>query len=144
MKAEVAGSSLVSHPFVMISKLLSRIIILSFVLNILHMIEVVWSKFPSVAYSGIAKYFYSINDAIYFSSHVPLYLFMMLLFFSHINKKVLKWVLIAYSWIFISESHHFLHALLDQKYYPGAVTSLMYILLGCFYIRQLYNDFRSV
>lgn len=125
----------------MISKSLSKIILVSFGLHLLHMVEVVWSGFPALAYSEIAERFASINDAIYYSSHLPLYAGFMLFYFSHRYVKVLKWSLVAYAWVFISESHHCIRAMLNQQYYPGALTSFVYIIVGFFYIRQLNKDF---
>lgn len=128
----------------MVTKSLTRIILLSFILYFLHMIEVVWSEFPTVAYSGIANYFSTTTDVIYFSTHIPLFIFFMALFFFCKRTHGFKWYLVAYSWIFIAESHHFIRALVSLKYYPGAATSLLYVLLGCYYIRQLHNDFKRM
>lgn len=127
----------------MISKQISKIILLSLILNILHMIEVVWSHFPTLAYNGVASKFSSIENAVYYSSHIPLYILLTIFFLSHAYPKTLKWFLIAYTWVFISESHHFIHALLVRGYYPGAITSLLYIVLGYFYVRHLRHDFKN-
>lgn len=125
------------------SKKVSKIILLSLILNILHMIEVVWSHFPTIAYAGIASKFSSVENAVYYSSHIPLYLFLTIFFVSHAYPKTLKWCLISYSWVFISESHHFIHALLIRGYYPGAITSFLYIVLGYLYVRQMWHDFKN-
>ncbi len=127
----------------LISKQVSKIILLSLILNVLHMIEVVWSNFPTIAYGGIANKFSSLENAVYYSSHIPLYILLTIFFLSHAYPKTLKWCLVGYSWVFISESHHFIHALLIRGYYPGAITSFLYIVLGYFYVRQLRYDFHK-
>jgi len=125
------------------SKKLSKILLLSLMLNILHMVEVVQSNFPTIAYGRIVTNFSSMENAVYYSSHIPLYILLTIFFLSHAYPKTLKWCLFGYSWVFISESHHFIHALLIRGYYPGTITSFLYVVLGYFYVRQLRYDFRK-
>lgn len=56
------------------------------------------------------------------------------------HKSGLKWLLFAYTWVFVSEGHHFVRTVMNMEYYPGAITSFLYLVLGYFYLRRLYAD----
>lgn len=107
------------------------------------MAEVVLSGYYLFGFESLSSSFQNMSSAIYFSSHIFLYLGIFAFVLSHINKTFFKYSLIAYSWIFISESHHIFKSLLSLEYYPGSITSFLYVVLGYFYIRQLVKDIKT-
>ncbi len=119
---------------------LQKIILLSLLLNLLHMIEVYSTGYYLTGFGALEPFFANMSSAIYFSSHIFLYLGITLFFLSHINKKFFTLGLVAYSWVFISESHHFIRAILTGSYFPGSITSLLYIVIGIAYITQLRSE----
>ncbi len=106
------------------------------------MFEVVLSGYYLFGFETLSASFQNMSSAIYFSSHIFLYLGIFIFVLSHINKTFFKYSLIAYSWIFISESHHIVRSVFSIEYFPGSITSFMYVVLGYFYIIQLYKDIR--
>ena len=109
----------------------------SLVLNLLHMFEVILSGYYLFGFDGISAFFQNMSSAIF------LYLGIFVFVLSHINKTFFRYSLIAYSWVFISESHHFFRSVISLEYFPGSLTSFLYLTLGCFYITQLIKDLRS-
>lgn len=107
------------------------------------MFEVILSGYYLFGFDGISAFFQNMSSAIYFSSHIFLYLGIFVFVLSHINKTFFRYSLIAYSWVFISESHHFFRSVISLEYFPGSLTSFLYLTLGCFYITQLIKDLRS-
>jgi len=125
------------------SKKLEKIILASLVLNFLHMAEVIASGYYLTGFQKLENLFATTSSAIYFSSHIFLYLGITLFFLSHTNKKIFKLGLIAYCWVFFSESHHFFTALFTLRYAPGSITSFLYLVLGVLYIFQLRIDLKA-
>ncbi len=106
------------------------------------MLEVVMTGYHLSGFENLSPLFKNTSSAIYFSSHVFLYAGILIFVLSHINKTFFRYSLIAYSWIFISESHHAISALAKLTYSPGSLTSLLYIVLGYFYVSQLIKDIK--
>lgn len=125
------------------SKNFQHILVLSIFLNFAHMLEVTISGYYIFGFQSLETLFANTSSAIYFSSHIPIYLLTSLFILSSINKKFLKLSLILYFWIFISESHHIIRSVLSFSYFPGSLTSLMYVILGVFYICTLINEVKA-
>ena len=125
------------------SKKIEKIILASLLLNFLHMAEVIASVYYLTGYQKLENAFATTSSAIYFSSNIYLYLGITLFFLSHTNKKFFTLGLIAYCWVFISESHHLFSALLTKSYAPGSITSFMYLVLGVLYVFQLSRDLKA-
>ncbi len=125
-------------------KRLWSIIVASLFLNLAHMAEVVLSGYHRFGFQALSSYFDNTSSAIYFSSHIPIYFFLSLFFLSHRYKQLLKFCLIAYGWIFISETHHLIRAILVQNYFPGAISSFFYLILGVLYFFALKNDWKRL
>ncbi len=125
------------------SKNLKKILLISLVLNLVHMIEVILSGYYLFGFESFSSSFQNMSSAIYFSSHIFLYLGISVFVLSHLNKNFFKYSLIAYSWVFISESHHIVRSAISLEYFPGSLTSLLYVVLGYFYITQLFKDLKS-
>ncbi len=122
------------------SEKLWRIIVASLFLNLAHMAEVVLSGYHRFGFQALSSYFDNTSSAIYFSSHIPIYFFLSLFFLSHRYKQLLKFCLVAYGWIFISETHHFIQAILLRNYFPGAISSFFYMILGVVYFYTLKKE----
>ena len=125
---------------------LSTTLFLSILLHWVHFTEVVLTKFyleQSFLYS-IASIFKDQYDATYFASHIVLYILLTLIVLLVLLPKYQKYFLILYTWIFISEAHHIIMSLSSASYTPGAISSLLYILLGIFYIKYLARDWKNL
>ena len=122
---------------------LKKILLYSLLLNLLHMAEVILSGYYLFGFKSLEGSFANTSSAIYFSSHIFLYLGISIFVLSHINKSFLKYSLIGYSWIFISESHHMIKSLISLSYFPGSITSMLYIILGIFYVLELIRQIKK-
>ena len=123
----------------MISQSFLIVFLLSIVLNVLHGIECIKTKFwdiePHIYF--YTKYFKSIPQAIYFEKHINLYFSLFMIFSLLLGGKWMFIPFLLYGTIFITEFHHFLKAVKHRKYYSGAITSFFFPILGIFYFLEL-------
>lgn len=119
-------------------------IVVSIFLNFAHMAEVIFSGYHKFGFQSLVRYFDNTSSAIYFSSHIPIYFFVLMFFLSHKYTQLFKFCLVAYGWIFISETHHFIRSIATQQYFPGSLTSFFYLILGVFYFYTLKNEWKKL
>ncbi len=115
------------------------IFILSILLNYLHGVECIKTKFyvrePNFYF--FTRYFKDIPQSVYFVFHGSFWLFIFLILFF---LKGGNWIIIPlglYGTIFFTEFHHFLKGVRYRKYYPGMITSFFFPILGIFYWIEL-------
>ncbi len=129
----------------MVSKRFQLILILSIVLNYLHGVECISTKFYEVNpnFYGMTNYFHSIHESVYFVFHVSFWIFILLALFLI---KGGKWVFIPlalYGTVFFTEAHHFIKGFMLKHYYPGMITSILFPILGFFYWKELLVEWKK-
>lgn len=135
------------NPLPPTSNRLKILIFISIILNWLHLLEIVITKYylDSSAFTyKLADFLGTKYEATYYSFHVTLYVLLTLFLIVVIQPKSLKYILALYSWILISETHHFLTAILDAHYLPGSITSLLYAFLTFAYIKTLLKEWKNL
>jgi hypothetical protein len=130
----------------MLLKRFQLILFLSLVLNYLHGIECIVTKFYDLQpnFYFFTRYFHSIHESVYFVFHGTFWLFILLAFFL---LKGGKWIFIPlalYGTVFFTEFHHFVRGITLMQYYPGMITSMLFPILGIFYWREVLLLWKKV
>lgn len=131
----------------MISKRLQTIFLLSIPVSIAHGIEEYLTGFYQT--DNFARFFFSYaeNMAPIQASFVTFQvMFWLILIISAILITKSKWqiyVMLIPGFIYIFELHHLVKAVLAFNYYPGAITAILFPIIGFFYWKQLLKDWRT-
>ncbi len=126
----------------MITKRIKNLIFISLLLNIFHGIEVIVSGFyfKEPHFYLITKLFNTISEAFYFGSHLVFWFAVICLYLIFYSDKTRNLVLGLYGTIFVTEAHHFVKAILTASYYPGAITSIFFPILGYLYWKEFLSN----
>lgn len=123
----------------MISHSFGVILLLSILLNYMHGIECVKTKFwdiePNIYF--FTRKFTSIPESVYFVFHGSFWVFILLAFFLLLGGRWIFIPLVIYGTVFFTESHHFIKGLKQREYYPGMITSFFFPITGLFYWIEL-------
>lgn len=120
------------------------ILFLSIVLNYLHGLECIktkfWEKEPHFYF--FTRKFKTIPESVYFVFHGWFWVFILLSFLLLLGG---RWIFIPlglYGTVFFTEFHHFIKGLIKRKYYPGMITSFFFPIIGIFYWIELITLWR--
>ena len=113
-------------------------------LLVAHMLEEWFSGFHDVFpfMLWLGQQFQTKSGAVFFIFMLMSWLSLLasLVFLSEKRKWIL-WMLSVFSIIYVFELHHPVHALLLGRYYPGAITGLLFPILGVFFWKELRTNF---
>ena len=125
----------------MVSTSFAIIFLLSVLLHYAHGVECVKAKF----YEAEPNFYFftrklkTIPESVYFVFHGSFWLFILLAFFLLLGGRWIFIPLCLYGLLFLTEGHHFIKAAQRKKYYPGAITSVLFPILGVLYWFQLIS-----
>lgn len=123
----------------MVTKRFQIILALSILLNYLHGVECVITKFYTLQpnFYFFTEYFHTISESVYFVFHGSFWIFILLAFFLLKGGKWIFIPLVLYGTVFFTEFHHFIRGALLMQYYPGMITSFLFPIVGIFYWKEM-------
>ncbi len=130
----------------MISDKLKHIFLISLLLIYAHGIEEIiggFQYFDSFMVSG-ANYFGITPEIFYWVSHMIFWLSLPILFLLFHQRRVGLILITIFGGIFIIELHHPIKAILASQYYPGTITALFYPIIGIFFWKQTFTDWKKI
>jgi len=130
----------------MISKRLKHIFLISLLLIYAHGIEEIiggFQYFDSFMVLG-ANYFGTTPEIFYWVFHIIFWLSLLILFMLFHKRKVGLILMTIFGVIFIIELHHPIKAILARQYYPGMITALFYPIVGVFFWKQIFTDWKKI
>ena len=130
----------------MVSKKLKIIFFISVILFYIHGVEEVMNNFYDIDsfILGIASFFDSIPQAVYWISHAAWWLFLVIVLLFLIGGRWMLHFMTVYGLILIFESHHLIKAFTASAYYPGMVTALFFPVVAFFFWRELIKLYRNI
>lgn len=130
----------------MVSKKLVTIIGLSTPFFVAHGLEEYYTGFyvADPLFKFVLLFFREMGfaQALFLELQIMLWLTLLVIFLLLMHKRILLLVLLClFGAIFIVEIHHLIHALVIKEYYPGLATSILLLVLGYVYWRELIKEF---
>ncbi len=130
----------------MISKKLKILTAIALVLVYAHGAEEIATGFwktPSI-FTSLFSQFSSIQQAGYYSLHITFWLLLIPMFLLILGGRSALVAMGIFGLIFFNEIHHMFGAfLITQGYYPGVITSVLYLIVGFFYWKELIRLFKE-
>ncbi len=130
----------------MISKRLKNIFLISLLLIYSHGVEEIiggFQYFDSFMVFG-ANYFGITPKIFYWVFHIIFWLSLPILFLLFHRRKAGLILMTIFGVIFIIELHHPIKAILARQYYPGMITALFYPIVGVFFWKQIFTDWKKI
>lgn len=92
----------------------------------------------------ISSLFQNINQAQYYASHITWILMIGPAALLVLGEKWVLRVLTLYGLFFIFELHHLIDAARTLNYYPGAITTITFEIIGFFYWKELIRNWQTI
>lgn len=130
----------------MISNKLERIFLISLLLIYAHGVEEIIGGFQysdSFMVLG-AQYLRTTTEIFYWVFHIIFWLSLPILFLLFHKRRVGIILMAIFGVIFIVELHHPIKALFINHYYPRMITALLYPIVGFFFWKQIFPDWKKI
>jgi len=130
----------------MISAKLRNIFIISVVLMYVHGLEEILTRFylSDEITEQFSSLFTNIPQSVYYTFHLTWWILVLPLLLALVLGG--RWVLRAmtiYGLVFLFELSHVIEAIVDRAYFPGLITSLIYVTVGFFYWKELIKNLKT-
>lgn len=131
----------------MISKKLKTVFLISIPVFIAHGLEEYFNGFYNVDSSF--KFFFhyfetmSVPQATFLLFQIMIWLLLIVSFLLILNGKWQLRLMVVLGLIYIFELHHLWKAFISWSYYPGAITSIAFLIIGFVFWKELLKEFTT-
>ena len=121
------------------SKQFKYALLWSVLLTYAHSAEVIITRFYETApnFFPFTHLFTSIPQAVYFVQHGIAWIFILFILLIVFDSRFILIGLYAFGISLIIETHHFFKMIMHWQYYPGAITSFLFIFTAYYFFRHI-------
>ena len=129
----------------MLTLRLIHIIRLCVLLLILHGLEEIYGGFYEVYpfFTTVGHLFSSRAEAVFIGSQVTVWLLLILLYLMLLSEAWRFRIVLLFGAVILYENQHLYHVIIDRRYYPGAVTASVLLVLSVLFWHEVYTIVRN-
>jgi hypothetical protein len=129
-----------------ITRRLKTIVLLSVIAMIMHGIEEIHQGFYATytLFARVSHMFSTKSEALFMGYQVTWWVALALIFALVLSETWRFRILLVYGLVLVYENQHIYHAILERKYYPGVLSSLVILPLSIAFWWEVYLQYRAM